>query len=531
MKTIAHFNLPVHTNSLYEKEAISSISLTKEVADKINELVDAYNEFSKTDLEWKQTQEGTIRKGILYMKDNLINTLYDLLKIYDRETIKQIMSEAYGLEFDKMAELLNHINVIVTPQMFGAVGDGVTNDTEAIEKAISSLHEGDVLHFPTGRYLMVGKAVDVATANITFSGNGLILCDYGFRLKASNFKATGMRMESTYYSQDCRAFMIDNATASGAAPTYLENFSFQDCHFKNFFYSVCAVGGAYNHDGTESAIGYPVRDVVVENCYSTTHRDKNAGHFQCIQVENISYINNRTYGGQNASSYNAIKGNGYIRVVGNYDHNNSYASCEIENGSGNAVIANNTFHSKIWIDDSFSAVVNGNTTDDGILITVGSNTGNAENVVVSNNNCRNIRCEQFGDYVGGIINNINIVGNNVKGTNTHGIWLHGNAVKRAKVSNNFISGSNTNDIAIQRNAQLDCVISGNYGNGKLMLIAGTGGKVYAFDNYNVTSSGTRDPLPASHLERSFNGLRVADSSNVEWRIGVNTSGEVITTKY
>lgn len=523
MKRIENYVLPEHTNRLYEEEASSSIALARDVAEKLNEVIDQLNRFSSDDLEWKQTQEGTIRKGIIYMKDNLLNTLNELLKIYEYEndTIKKLIIETYGKEMDLL-------KVFVTPQMFGAAGNGISNDLEAISSAINSLDEGGVLFFPKGRYLMRGAPLEIRKKNITFMGEGLILCDYGFRPKASNFKALGLNMECLTYGQEYRAFQIESS-----APDYIENFTFKDCRFKNFFYSVAAIGGSYTFDGTEEAVGYPVRDVVIENCYSETYSNKNAGHFQCIQVENISYINNRTYGGQNASSYNAIKGNGFIRVIGNYDHNNSYASTEIENGSGKAVIANNTFNAKIWVDDSFDAVVNGNTTEEGILISVGSNNGNPENIIVSNNVCRNIRCEQFGTYYGGVIQNLNIIGNSVKGTNTHGIWIHGNAAKNVKVCNNFISGSNTNDIAIQRNEQLICLIQNNFGNGKKLLIAGNvgTGKVFALDNYNLEASGNRDPLPASHMERSFNGLKVADSNGDEWRINVNTSGSVTTTKY
>lgn len=521
MEKIQHYVLPEHTNTLYKEEAISSIGLTRDVADKINELVDAFNTLSEGDLRWKQTQEGIIRKGVLYMKDNLINTLTDLLQMYDYDTIKRMMMEAYGKD----------LRIFVTPQMFGAVGDGITNDIEAIEKAIASLSPGDTIYFPKGTYLMKGHAVVINKDNITFEGEGLIKCDYGFRVRASHFNAFGVRMECVAYGQEHRAFYIDNATPEGAEPVYLEDFTFKDCYFKNFFYSVCAVGGAYNYDGTEEDVGYPVRDLVIENCHSVTYSDQNAGHFQCIQVENIAYINNRTYGGKNASSYNAIKGNGYIRVIGNYDHNNSYASCEIENGSGDGVVANNTFGAKIWIDDSYDIVVNGNTTDDGILITVGSNNGDAKNIVVSNNVCKNIRCEQFGTYAGGLIKNINIHGNNVKGDNTHGIWIHGNAVQKARITNNFISGTNTNDIAIQRNAQLICFIQGNFGNDATLLIAGTGGEVFAIDNYGMMSSGNRDSLEASHLERAFNGLKVLDTNQTPWRINVSTEGTLTTTKY
>lgn len=527
MKKIEHYILPENVNGLYKQEASTAISLTRDVAVKINEIIDFVNSFEGQHLAKDQEQDGRINKAILYMKDNLVNTLNDLLKIYDNNTIKNAMLEAYGAELAQLKQL----KVFATPQMFGAVGDGGENDIDAIESAIESLEPGGVLYFPKGTYIMQGREVFINKPHITFMGEGLILCDYGFRPKASNFKAVGLRMESVGYSQSCRAFMIDNQAAAGTPDQYIENFVFKDCHFTNFFYSVCAVGGAYEHDGTEEDAGYPVRDVVVENCYSTTYTNQNAGHFQCIQVENISYINNRTYGGKNASSYNAIKGNGFIRVIGNYDHDNAYASCEIENGTGKAIIANNTFNSKIWVDDSFDAVVNANTTENGISITVGSDVGDAANIIVSNNTCKNIRCEQFGTYKGGVIKNINIIGNIVNGDNTHGIWIHGNAVKSAKICNNFITGTNTNDIAIQRNEQLDCYTHSNYGNGKNMLIAGTGGKVYAVDVYNMTVSGTRDSLSVSHYERAFNGLKITDTNGVAWRVNVNTSGTVTTTKY
>lgn len=522
MKKIEKFLLNENANGLYKREASSAIALTKEVADKINEIIDFVNDRVATSIAKEQEQDGTIRKAVLYMKDNLVNSLYDLLKIYDNDTIKSVLLEVYGTELQQM-------KVFATPQMFGAAGDGKANDIDAIEQAIDSLDEGGVLYFPKGTYIMRDREVFIRKPHITFAGEGRILCDYGFRPQASHFKAVGLRMESLGYSQSCRAFMIDKSAA--AAGEYVENFVFQDCHFTNFFYSVYASGGAYNHDGTETERGYPVRDLVIENCYSTTYTNQNASHFQCIQVENISYVNNRTYGGQNASSYNAIKGNGFIRVIGNYDHNNSYASCEIENGSGKTVIANNTFRSKIWVDDSFDTVVNANTTEGGVHITVGSNVGDAKNIIVSNNTCKNIRCEQFGTYQGGIIKNANIIGNIVNGNNTHGIWMHGNAVKFAKICNNFITGENTNDIAIQRNEQLECINQGNFGNGGNLLIAGSGGKVYALDNYNINVSGVRDSLTVSHYERSFNGVMLTDTTDAAWRVNVNTSGEVYATKY
>lgn len=79
MKRIENFVLPEHHNNLYKEEAISSIALARDVAEKINEIVDELNELSKSNLEKTQEQDGKIRKGILYMKDNLLNTMNDLM--------------------------------------------------------------------------------------------------------------------------------------------------------------------------------------------------------------------------------------------------------------------------------------------------------------------------------------------------------------------------------------------------------------------------------------------------------------------
>lgn len=85
MKQLQHYMLPENTNKLYENEARSSISLTRDVADKINELVDAYNQLAKIDLEWKQEQDGRVRGAVVYMKDNLQNSIDDLMQMLKSE--------------------------------------------------------------------------------------------------------------------------------------------------------------------------------------------------------------------------------------------------------------------------------------------------------------------------------------------------------------------------------------------------------------------------------------------------------------
>lgn len=125
MKKLKHFLLPENTNQLYTKEAISSISLTRDVADKINELVDAYNTFANDDLIWKHEEEGRIRKGILYMKDNLANSLQDLLDNLKREGFIDERISEYADELTKQAEE-------ITARLDAIISE-VTTDTEVID--------------------------------------------------------------------------------------------------------------------------------------------------------------------------------------------------------------------------------------------------------------------------------------------------------------------------------------------------------------------------------------------------------------
>lgn len=130
MERITKFKLPEHTNTLYEREAISSISLTKEVADKINELVDGYNELSQLDLEWKQTQEGTIRKAVVYMKDNLLNSLNDLMVVL-RDS--GFIDDRIEFHCDNLKEDINNITGRLN-NLLGRVKEGTTTmDAEVID--------------------------------------------------------------------------------------------------------------------------------------------------------------------------------------------------------------------------------------------------------------------------------------------------------------------------------------------------------------------------------------------------------------
>ena len=156
MKQLTHYMLPKLTSHLYDKEAISSIALTKEIANKINEVIDVLNAMEKERLTRFLDHEGEIQKGILYMKDNLANTIHDLLEVmkYNGDLdaiIKDFVMDLIG----KAEDAISRVEDTVSVKSFGAVGNGSVDDTKAIQKAIDFAFENNKEVFiPSGTYVI-----------------------------------------------------------------------------------------------------------------------------------------------------------------------------------------------------------------------------------------------------------------------------------------------------------------------------------------------------------------------------------------
>lgn len=221
MNEIKHFMLPSHTNNLYKNEARSSLALTKDVANKINELVDAYNNLIKGNLEKDQEQDGRIRGAVLYMKDNLINSLYELLKLYMNEEELKPIVEAVLDGIDKKVRY-------ITPEMYGAVGDGVADDTQAFKTMIESVE----MLLPVKEFEGEEPCKDYSGIEFKFSGKykiseGIVFdTTYGLTLNnlhlvasslftdadmltlstiTRGFKANGLTIDGKHFAPHCLA--------------------------------------------------------------------------------------------------------------------------------------------------------------------------------------------------------------------------------------------------------------------------------------------------------------------------------------
>ena len=113
--------------------------------------------------------EGKLSELCKYIKENLSNTLREL--IHDMEHSGELGNLISKQVFDNYAIMQKKVQHYITPQMFGAMGNGITDDTDGIQKAINALDDTvRVLHFPAGTYL-VSKDIELKTG-IVLRGDG-----------------------------------------------------------------------------------------------------------------------------------------------------------------------------------------------------------------------------------------------------------------------------------------------------------------------------------------------------------------------
>lgn len=156
LKPIENFVLNEHTNNLYKLEAKSSLNLAKEVAAKLNEVISAFNQLAKEKWEKIHEQDGKIRAGILYMKDNLLNTINSLLNSKGEEMMDNAVKEYLGslkADLNILGNRLNNLLGNVTTGSTtldaevidirsGADGKNYTNAGESIRTQLSNKNYG-----------------------------------------------------------------------------------------------------------------------------------------------------------------------------------------------------------------------------------------------------------------------------------------------------------------------------------------------------------------------------------------------------
>lgn len=380
--------------------------------------------------------------------------------------------------------LTDKVNQVYDVKDYGAVGDGTTDDTAAVQSALDSIPSGSVLSFTKGTYKL--NIVNV-TKPVKLIGHAKIIVR-SFRIKTSNFisELTG-EIVAPDYNSTCRAFQcmahLDSAD--------YENIQILGANFSGYFYSTDIRGRDYSATASDPT-NRIVKNVLIQGCTSKAPVGQNAGHFQHTGLTNVKCIGNSTYGGQNATSYNFINGNGDILVVGNYDENNSYGSLEIENNViSSGVVSGNMFGHDLWIDDTSNIHVVGNNTKRVIRIT--SQHNDVQNVSVVANRCAAVSVTTFGVSPVGVSRNITVNGNHIyNDLNSHCVFAD-NTVYSISVEGNQLyiaPGGTGNVVGLVRHANADHKVINNFCNSGKLLFSSTGGSIVEYGNIGVGSGST-----------------------------------------
>ena len=384
----------------------------------------------------------------------------------------------------------------VNVKMYGAVGDGVTDDATAIQAAINavSVSQGGVVLFPPGTYL-IGSAIEVTRSNTTLRGsrgaiiklkNGVVgTLAYGSMLVA--FQKVNLTFED---------LTIDgNKSNNDINDNFGNGLNVYDCQrvaiLNNHIYA-CSREGITISDHTRldpAALGNEdivISGNVVSDCGATS----------------------QTTGGEGILIVQGTR----IVVSDNICTGNKYRGIEIE-----------TLATTPDYRGCINITVTGNVCNDNVVTGIGVNgpsrltlTGN----ICENNTDYGIRINAATAVV---TSSIVVNGNRINGTTGKGISVEN--YQELKIMDNSIQGCTTN---LYFQNVMDILISNNLVSGALQhgidFLTGTNQNLVFMGNLvraSNQSAGAYDNITGNATYAIFNGNRV---DGVSARYGIATAG-------
>lgn len=161
---------------------------------------------------------------------------------------------------------------------FGAVGDGVTDDTQAVVRAITAAYARGVrvVYFPPGEYWFAfnGEPINPGEGNITFVGAGkdsVLHWDEGSSITYGDFP----NWKPLFYAP---MTFVPGAALRGS-------FRFHNLHFRGTLFQP---GGRLNTGGPAIVINY-AEELVIDGCWFTSIAQMAT---QCEKINRVTATNN-----------------------------------------------------------------------------------------------------------------------------------------------------------------------------------------------------------------------------------------------
>lgn len=126
----------------------------------------------------------------------------------------------------------------VTPEMFGAIGNGLINDLSAFNDAISNMSDGDVLYIPNGKYLL--------NDTLTINKNITIFCDGTLYVDHSNpvilfDELSNVQININTIQKNTRMFDYEEGTIEYSIGAILKNCTGVELNVNNILNTTTAI--------------------------------------------------------------------------------------------------------------------------------------------------------------------------------------------------------------------------------------------------------------------------------------------------
>lgn len=160
---------------------------------------------------------------------------------------------------------------------FGAIGDGVADDTASVNNAISNLPlSGGVLYFPSGRY-KINNPISISNKDVTIKGDGIQLSQLFFPMSNGITYTTNNLFNDALQVQDLSLVTISNNSYKGIVVSIPSN---QGSAWKNLIIERVYLSGStsieeYNNgtNGSQTGINKWLTAIELSNCGVSHIRD------------------------------------------------------------------------------------------------------------------------------------------------------------------------------------------------------------------------------------------------------------------